>query len=42
MQKYNGQIDDVRLYNYALPAAQVRTLYNGDSAVRFGPLAGPP
>jgi len=33
--KFDGQIDDVRVYNYALTATQVKTLYN-DGAVRFG------
>ncbi len=36
-----GQIDDVRIYNYALSAAQVRNVYNG-GAVRFGPSTGSP
>jgi hypothetical protein len=31
-----GQIDDVRIYNYALTTTQVKTLYNENSAVRFG------
>jgi hypothetical protein len=31
----NGQIDDVRIYNYALTADQVQLLYNGGQAVRF-------
>ena len=39
---FKGQIDDVRLYNYALTAPQIRTVYNEGSAVRFGPLTGPP
>ena len=30
------------LSNYALTATQVRTLYNENSAVRFGPLTGSP
>ncbi len=30
----NGQIDDVRIYNYALTAEQIRQLYNG-GAVNF-------
>lgn len=38
---FNGQIDDVQIYNYALSAAQVKQLYNG-SAVRFGPSEGSP
>ncbi len=31
---WNGQIDDVRIYNYALTPVQVRSLYN-DGAVSF-------
>lgn len=31
----NGQIDDVRIYNYALSPAQIKQVYNGGSAVRF-------
>jgi hypothetical protein len=31
---YNGLIDDVRIYNYALNPTQINTLYNG-SAVNF-------
>lgn len=33
---FEGQIDDVRVYNYALSPAQVRKLYNGGAAIRFG------
>jgi hypothetical protein len=32
---YNGQIDDVRIYNYALSDTQVKTLLNNNSAVSF-------
>jgi Concanavalin A-like lectin/glucanases superfamily len=39
---YSGRIDDMRVYNYALTAIQIRTLYNEDSAIRFGPAAGSP
>jgi hypothetical protein len=35
-------IDDVRVYNYALTPTQIRTLYNENAAVRFGPLTGSP
>ncbi len=28
---FNGQLDDIRIYNYALTATQVKTLYNGGS-----------
>lgn len=34
---FNGQIDDVRIYNYALSAAQVKKLYNGGFSTYFGP-----
>jgi hypothetical protein len=33
---FNGQIDDVKIFNYALTATQVKQLYNENSAVRFG------
>lgn len=33
---FNGKIDDVRVYNYALSAAQVRKVHNEGSAVRYG------
>ncbi|HKL16993.1 MAG TPA: LamG-like jellyroll fold domain-containing protein, partial [Patescibacteria group bacterium] len=29
---FNGQIDDVRVYNYALTEEQVRSVYNNGSA----------
>ena len=32
---FNGQIDDVRVYNYALTASQIKDVYGG-GAVRFG------
>lgn len=38
---FDGLIDDVRIYNYALSAAQVRKVYNS-SAIRFGPNEGAP
>lgn len=37
-----GQIDDVRIYNYALSSTQVKTLYNQGSAVQFAPSTGSP
>lgn len=40
--RFTGQIDDVRIYNYALTATQVKTLYNGGGAVRYGPNSGTP
>lgn len=39
---FNGLIDDVRVYSYPLSPAQVRLLYNENSAVRFAPLTGSP
>jgi hypothetical protein len=39
---FKGSIDDVRTYNYALTPTQIKTLYNENSAVRFGPLTGSP
>lgn len=38
---FNGLIDDVRLYNYALSDAQIKTLYNSNAAF-FGPATGSP
>ena len=38
---FDGLIDDVRIYNYALTAAQVKTLYN-NGAVNFAPATGAP
>ncbi len=32
---FNGQIDDVRIYNYALTAEQVKTVMNEGSVVRY-------
>jgi len=39
---FNGLIDDVKIFNYALTANQVKTVYNEGAAVRFGPNAGQP
>jgi hypothetical protein len=39
---FNGLIDDVRIYNYVLTAAQIKNLYNENSAIRYGPLTGTP
>lgn len=39
---FSGQIDDVRLYNYALTKHQVQQVFNQGSAVRFGPSSGRP
>lgn len=40
--RFNGQLDDVRVYNYALTASQVKNLYNQGSALRYGPSTGSP
>ena len=39
---FNGQIDDVRVFNYALTANQVKTLLNEGASIRFGPSSGSP
>ncbi len=39
---FNGQIDDVRVYNYPLTTTQVKLIFNENSAVRFGPQTGSP
>jgi hypothetical protein len=39
---FKGFIDEFKIYNYALTAAQVKTLYNESSSVRFGPITGSP
>jgi len=38
---FPGQIDDVKIFNYALTATQVKGLMN-DGALRFGPVTGTP
>jgi hypothetical protein len=37
-----GQMDDTRIYNYPLTAAQVRKLYNNGLSVFYGPSSGAP
>lgn len=39
---FDGKIDDVQIFNYALTANQVKSLYNQGSAIRFGPTSGTP
>ncbi len=39
---YNGQIDDVQVFNYTLSQEQVKKLYNEGSSARFGPESGTP
>jgi len=41
-REFEGQIDDFRIYNYALSATQIQKLYNEGSTVRFGPSSGTP
>ncbi len=38
----NGQLDDTRLYNYALTNEQVKQLYNYGATMRFAPITGTP
>jgi hypothetical protein len=42
MQPAEGTVDDARVYNYALTDYQIKTLYNQDSAIRYGPITGTP
>ncbi len=39
---FDGQIDDVRVYNYALTPVQIKTLYNSGAAIQFAPITGTP
>ncbi|MBI5044846.1 MAG: DUF2341 domain-containing protein [Candidatus Levybacteria bacterium] len=39
---FNGQIDDMQIFNYPLTSAQVKTIMNQGGAVRFGPNSGTP
>ena len=39
---FPGQLDDVRIYNYALTTAQVQLLYNNNSAAAYEPVTGSP
>lgn len=41
-ETFDGQIDDVRIYNYALSTEQVKNLYNAGAAVQFAPITGTP
>ena len=42
IREFNGQIDEVQVYNYALTSLQVKNLFNQGSSVRFGPSEGSP
>lgn len=37
---YTGQLDDVRIYNYALSPAQITKVYNQGYGVRYAPETG--
>ena len=39
---FDGKIDDLQIFNYALTAAQIRNVMNQSAAVRFGPATGTP
>ena len=39
---FSGQIDDVRIYNYALTSEQVKQVYNNGSVVNYAPVTGSP
>ncbi|HWA51560.1 MAG TPA: DUF2341 domain-containing protein [Patescibacteria group bacterium] len=41
-QLFSGQIDDVRIYNYALSLTQVQKLYNDGFSTFYGPSTGTP
>ena len=41
-RQFVGSIDDVKVYNYALTDTQIKGVYNGGAAVRFGPATGTP
>jgi hypothetical protein len=38
---FNGQIDDVRIFNYALTPQQVKTVYNSGASIQFAPAGSP-
>jgi Concanavalin A-like lectin/glucanases superfamily len=42
LANFDGQIDDFRIYNYELTAAQMKTVFNEGATVRFGPVTGTP
>ncbi len=39
---FSGQIDDVRIYNYALTPEQIKQVYNNGAAVNYAPITGTP
>ncbi|EKD86014.1 MAG: hypothetical protein ACD_37C00528G0001, partial [uncultured bacterium] len=40
--RYSGQLDDAKIYNYALTKQQIQQVYNQGGAVRYGPATGSP
>jgi len=41
-QRYAGQVDEVKIWNYALTSVLVENEYNQGAAIRFGPSEGAP
>ncbi len=39
---FDGEMDDVRIYNYALSANQVNKLFNNGLSIRYAPVTGNP
>ncbi len=35
-QSFNGRVDDIRIFNYGMTQAQINTLFNEGSSVRYG------
>ncbi|MDD5146362.1 MAG: LamG domain-containing protein, partial [Candidatus Pacebacteria bacterium] len=42
LRQFQGYLDDVRVYGYALTPAQIKMLYNEGASVRLGPSSGLP
>ena len=41
-EEFAGDIDDLRIFRYALNTTQIRNLYNENATTRFGPQSGTP
>ncbi len=39
---FDGLLDDIKIFNYALTAEQVKLLYNQASAIQYAPISGAP
>jgi hypothetical protein len=39
---FNGKLDDIRLFRFALSPMQVKKLFNDNANMRFGPKEGSP